>query len=141
MFIILGYKSSVNYLIVKCFLPALQSKFYFLIKSDFYLLLKIVVIYSFLKFLSLLQIYSNNILVLHFKLCYLMQNECPLQLKKIPTELIGAFERIAKYDLTCLLKPWLFQTMSRKEVFLIRCHDIGLIREYTDNYILMLHSH
>lgn len=61
--------------------------------------------------------------------------------KRIPTEFIGAFERIAKYDLTCLLKPWLFQTMSRKEVFLIRYHDISLIREYTDNYILMLHSH
>ena len=61
--------------------------------------------------------------------------------KKSQQNSLVHLKRIAKYDLTCLLKPWLFQTMSRKEVFLIRCHDIGLIREYTDNYILMLHSH
>lgn len=35
--------------------------------------------------------------------------------KKNSTEFICAFERTAKYELTCLLKPRLFKTMSRKK--------------------------
>lgn len=52
-----------------------------------------------------------------------------LVIKTILTEFICTFERTAKYELTCLLKPLLFMIMSKKGMFLMRCHGISLIRE------------
>lgn len=61
-------------------------------------------------------------LVLDVKFGYLKQSKQSLQLKKSP-KIICAFERIADSEMTCLPKPWLYKTLRRKEVFLIRCHN------------------